>query len=71
MIEQYLKRWEIERIFKSGKQEYDFEKIGVYTENKIDILIAIIQLSLGISAYVYNTVAPQHIERKKRKKPWE
>jgi Transposase DDE domain len=71
MIEQYLKRWEIERIFKSGKQEYDFEKIGVYTENKIDILIAIIQLSLGISAYTYNTVAPQHIERKKRRKPWE
>jgi len=71
MIEQYLKRWEIERIFKSGKQEYDFEKIGVYTEHKIDILIATIQLSLGISAYTYNTVAPQHIERKKRKKPWE
>jgi len=58
MVERYLKRWEIERIFKSGKQEFELEKIGTTSKQKIDNLIAIVQLCLGISAYVYG-----HLER--------
>ena len=57
MVTQYLKRWEIERIFKSGKQEFNFEKIGTKSKHKIDHLIAMIQLSLAISAHVYNQLA--------------
>jgi hypothetical protein len=57
VVTQYLKRWEIERIFKSGKQEFQFEKIGTKSKHKIDHLIAMIQLSLAISAHVYNQLA--------------
>lgn len=66
IVRQYLKRWEIERIFKSGKQEYDFEKIGVQSKQKIDILIATVQLCIGMTAYTFNTIQGQSIERKVR-----
>ena len=59
IIERYLKRWEIERIFKSGKQEFDLEMIGTKSKRKIDNLIAMVQLCLGISAYIYREVAPE------------
>ena len=58
VIERYLKRWEIERIFKSGKQEYNFEKIGTQSIQKIDNLVALLQLCLWISAYIYNKIKP-------------
>ncbi len=53
-VERYLERWEIERVFKSGKQEFDLERIGTKSKQKIDNLIAIIQLCLGICAYAFN-----------------
>ena len=56
IVEQYLKRWEVERIFRSGKQEFDLEKIGTMSKQKIDNLIAMVQLCLGISAYVYKRI---------------
>ena len=58
---QYLKRWEIERIFKSGKQELELESIGTKSKHKIDHLIALVQLSLGISAHIYNRLHEQLI----------
>ena len=56
IVKRYLKRWEIERIFKSGKQEFHLEKIGTKSKQKIDNLIAIVQLCLGISAYIHKEV---------------
>jgi len=46
IVEKYLKRWEIERLFKSGKQEYNLEKIGTQKIQKIDNLVALVQLCL-------------------------
>jgi hypothetical protein len=56
IVERYLRRWEIERIFKSGKQEFDLEMIGTKSKRKIDNLIAMVQLCLGISTYVHKEV---------------
>jgi hypothetical protein len=53
IVEQYLKRWEIERIFRSGKQEFELEKIGTLSKRKIDNLIAMVQLCIGISVHIY------------------
>jgi hypothetical protein len=57
-IERYLKRWEIERIFKTWKQEFDFEKIWTKSVQKTENLVYIVQLCLGISAYIYNKLNP-------------
>jgi transposase len=56
IVEQYLKRWEIERIFRSGKQEFELEKIGTLSKRKIDNLIAIVQLCIGISVHIYGRI---------------
>ena len=56
IIEQYLKRWEIERIFRSGKQEFELEKIGTQSKRKIDNLIAMVQLCIGISVHIYGKI---------------
>ncbi len=58
VVKKYLKRWEIERIFKSGKQEFDYEKIWTKKLQKTDNLVAMVQLCLWISAYIYNKVEP-------------
>jgi len=58
-IERYLKRWEIERIFKTWKQEFDFEKIGTQNIQKTDNLVYLVQLCLWISAYIYNKINPK------------
>ena len=52
-ILKYLKRWDIERIFKTMKQEYNFEKIGTMTVQKTDNLVSLIQLSFWISSYIF------------------
>jgi hypothetical protein len=52
-ILKYLKRWDIERIFKTMKQEYNFEKIGTMTIKKTDNLVALVQLSFWISSYIF------------------
>lgn len=56
IVEQYLKRWEIERIFRSGKQEFELEKIGTQSKRKIDNLIAMVQLCIGISVHIYGKI---------------
>ena len=53
-ILKYLKRWEIERIFKTLKQEYNFEKIWTMKIQKTDNLVALIQLSFWISSHIFN-----------------
>ncbi len=58
-IEKYLKRWEIERIFKTWKQEFDFEKIWTQNIQKTDNLVYLVQLCLWISAYIYNKLKPE------------
>lgn len=62
IIEQYLKRWEIERIFRSWKQEFELEKIGTQSKRKIDNLIAIVQLCIGISVHMYGKVECEIVE---------
>ena len=58
-IERYLKRWEIERIFKTWKQEFDFEKVGTQSIQKTENLVYLVQLCLGISAYIFNKLNPK------------
>lgn len=58
-IERYLKRWEIERIFKTWKQEFDFEKIWTKAVQKTDNLVYLVQLCLWISAYIFNKMNPK------------
>jgi hypothetical protein len=57
-IERYLKRWEIERIFKTWKQEFNFEKIWTKAIQKTDNLVSLVQLCLWISAYIFNNLNP-------------
>ena len=63
-IEKYLKRWEIERTFKTIKQEYNFEKIGTQALQKIDNLVALVQLCMGTSAYIFNKLQAEDTEEK-------
>lgn len=58
-IERYLKRWEIERIFKTWKQEFDFEKVWTKSIQKTENLVYLVQLCLGISAYIFNKLNPK------------
>lgn len=58
-IERYLERWEIERIFKTGKQEFDFEKVWTKSIQKTENLVYLVQLCLGISAYIFNKLNPK------------
>jgi hypothetical protein len=58
-IEKYLKRWEIERIFKTSKQEFDFEKVWTKSIQKTENLVYLVQLCLWISAYIYNKLHPK------------
>ncbi|MCD5380413.1 transposase [Candidatus Gracilibacteria bacterium] len=62
-VEKYLNRWEIERIFKTIKQEYGFEKIGTKSLQKIDNLVALAQLCMGTSAYIFNKLEEEKGQR--------
>lgn len=59
LVERYLKRWEIERIFKSEKQEFDLEKIGTTKITRTDNLIYMVQLCMWFSAYIMNKTESQ------------
>lgn len=58
-IQRYLERWEIERIFKTWKQEFDFEKVWTKSITKTENLVYLVQLCLGISAYIFNKLNPK------------
>lgn len=59
-VDKYLERWEIERIFKVWKQEYDFEKVWTKSIQKTENLVYLVQLCLGISAYIFNKLNPKY-----------
>lgn len=50
----YFKRWEIEQVFKTMKQEFDLEKVRVQTLTVLDNTVAIIQLAVAFSNAVFN-----------------
>lgn len=50
----YFRRWEIEQVFKTMKQEFDLEKVRVQTLTIFDNTIAIIQLAVALSNAVFN-----------------
>lgn len=50
----YFKRWEIEQIFKTMKQEFQMEKIRVQSLKILDNTIAIIQLVVWLSNALFN-----------------
>jgi len=52
--EEYKKRWEIEAIFKTMKQEFEMEKIQTSSLQVLKCIIASIQLAVAISRVIYN-----------------
>lgn len=67
-VEKYLERWEIERIFKTIKQEYNFEKIGTQNIQKIDNLVALVQLCMWTSSYIFNQLEEETEKEKEKSK---
>jgi hypothetical protein len=51
----YFKRWEIERIFKTMKQEFEMEKIRTQSLAILDNTIATIQLAVALSNACFNS----------------
>ena len=67
-VEKYFDRWEIERIFKVWKQEYNLEKVWTHNIQKTENLIHLVQLCLAISAYIYRELKA---EIKPKKEFWK
>lgn len=68
MCQTYFKRWEIEQVFKTLKQEFDLEKIRAQSLRIIDNTVAIIQLAVALSNSVFNErVNMKTWERKEQK----
>ena len=53
-ISEYSKRWEIESIFKTMKQEFELEKIQTSSLIVLKNIVASIQLAMALSRTVYN-----------------
>ena len=51
----YFRRWEIERIFKTMKQEFEMEKIRTQSLAILDNTIATIQLAVALSNACFNS----------------
>ena len=54
MCKTYFKRWEIEQVFKTMKQEFDLEKIRVLSLRVLENTVAIVQLAVALSNAVFN-----------------
>jgi hypothetical protein len=52
-VEEYKKRWEIECIFKTMKQEYQMEKIQVQSLQVLQNIVATIQMAVAFSHDLY------------------
>lgn len=52
-VEEYKKRWEIECIFKTMKQEYQMEKIQVQSLQVLQNIVATIQMAVAFSHDMY------------------
>jgi hypothetical protein len=51
--EEYKRRWEIETIFKTMKQEFEMEKIQAWSLQVLNNIVAIIQLAVALSSSIY------------------
>ena len=59
----YFKRWEIEQVFKTMKQEFGMEEIRTQSLAMLDNVIATIQLVVGISNACFNSQSTQNTFR--------
>ena len=55
--EEYKKRWEIETIFKTMKQEFKMEKIQASNLQVLNNIVAIIQLAVALSSSIYKVTS--------------
>ncbi len=53
-VKEYKKRWEIETIFKSMKQEFKLEKIQAQNLQVFRNIVAIVQLAVSLTSSTYN-----------------
>jgi len=56
-VEEYKKRWEIETIFKTMKQEFKMEKIQASSLQVLNNIVAIIQLAVALSSSIYKVTS--------------
>ena len=56
VILKYLERWEIERIFKSEKQEFNLEKVWTKDLQSTENLVYFVQLCMWISSRFYDNI---------------
>ncbi|MDD2871978.1 MAG: transposase [Candidatus Gracilibacteria bacterium] len=52
-VEEYKKRWEIECIFKTMKQEYEMEKIQAGSLQVLQNMVATIQMAVAFATHLY------------------
>lgn len=52
-VEEYKKRWEIECIFKTMKQEYEMEKIQAGSLQVLKNIVATIQMAVAFATHLY------------------
>ncbi len=52
-VEEYKKRWEIETIFKTMKQEYWMEQIQAWSLQVLNNMIATIQMAVAFATHLY------------------
>ena len=52
--DEYKKRWEIETIFKTMKQEFEMEKIQAWTLQILNNIVAIIMLAVALSKSIFD-----------------
>jgi hypothetical protein len=53
--EEYAKRWEIETIFKTMKQEFEMEKIQAGTLQVLNNIVSIIMLAVALTKSIYDS----------------
>ncbi len=51
---EYAKRWEIESIFKTMKQEFEMEKIQAWTLQVLNNIVSIIMLAVALTKSIYD-----------------
>lgn len=57
---EYKKRWEIESVFKTMKQEYEMEKIQAWSLQVLQNIVATIQMAVAFATYLYGIQHQHH-----------
>ena len=52
-VEEYKRRWEIENIFKTMKQEYEMEKVQAWSLQVLKNIVATIQMAVAFATHLY------------------